>query len=126
MILQRFEAPITIACFFPLNLKTDDVLFQSQSRIVSVLEQVVQVQTKTKNMQIFILEVVLCTINLVRIIYKFLESLEDTRIEGTLPPGSQTRHQEPALVPSYLPKGKQIQHGLRVQPVDVGLDSLQQ
>ena len=48
MILQRFEAPITIACFFPKNLKTDDVLFQSQSTIVLVLEQNVQAQTETK------------------------------------------------------------------------------
>ena len=58
--------------------------------------------------------------------YKFSESLEDTRIEGTLPPGSQARKNQPVLVFTYLPKGKHIQHGLHVDDINVGLYPLQQ
>ena len=106
-------------------MKTDDVLFESQSRIVLVLEQIVQAQTKTKNMQIIILKIVLCTVEFVGTIYTFLEGLEDTLIKGTFPPGLQTCAQEPALMLSHRPEGEKIEHGLHCYSFDVRVDSLQ-
>ena len=77
-------------------------------------------------MQIFILELIFDTKILMRVVYTFLEGLEDAHIKGTFPPGLHTCAQEPALVLSDRPEGKQIEHGLHLCPIDVGMDSLQQ
>ena len=77
-------------------------------------------------MQIFILELIFDTKILMRVVYTFLEGLEDAHIKGTFPPGLHTCAQEPALVLSDRPEGEQIEHGLHLCPIDVGLDSLQQ
>ena len=47
-------------------------------------------------------------------------------MKGTLPPGPQTRQQETALVPSYLPEDKHVQYGLRIEHFNVDLEPLQQ
>ena len=102
------------------------MLFERQSRIVLVLEQIVQVQTKTKKHANIHIRTDFDTKILMRVVYAFLEGLEDTHIKGTFPPGLHTCAQEPALVLSDRPEGEQIEHGLHRRPIDVGLDSLPQ
>ena len=123
--LQRFEAPITIACF---SIKPENRCVISESEQNSFVDETKSVSTdkNKKNMQTMNLEIIFSTIHLICVFCQVFESLEDTRIEGTLPPGSQAPKNQPVLVFTYLPKGKHIQHGLGAGPLNVSLDLLLQ